>query len=88
MLLDSTSSRAVHSFFPVPMIVGKASPTSCNEKSLLDCVFHTRNSNILCSPVAAQARQQQLPSLRKALCILAEASCCHTSRTTSSTFIS
>lgn len=35
MLLDSTSSRAVHSFFQVPMTVEKASSSSCSKKSLL-----------------------------------------------------
>ena len=43
MLRDSTSSR-------VPVIVEKASSSSFNKKSLLDCLFHTRNSKILCSP--------------------------------------
>lgn len=88
MLVVSTSSRAVHSLLAVPMTVEKASSSSCNKKSLLDCLFHTRKSKTLCNPVAVQAIWKQLWSLRKALCISEEASCCHASHSTSSTFTS
>jgi len=67
------------------MIDEKASSSSCNKNSLFSCLFHTRKSKTLCSPVAVQAIRKQLSSLRKALCISKEASCCHTSHSTSPT---
>jgi hypothetical protein len=66
MLLDSTSGRCCTCLFPVPVTVGKASPSSCNGKSLPDCPIHIRNSKTSCSPAAVQAIQQQLSSLHKA----------------------
>ena len=77
---------AVHSLLPVPVNVGKASPSSCNGKSLLNRPIHKINSKILCSPTAVLEIWQQLSSLHKAasgiscsLYSLEEASLCHDS---------